>query len=206
MSITQAAVAIVGAIVGSSLLTIIAFVLVLRYKRRRRYRRSVPAVRTRAGSVGYPGLQRSSNDMAGGPDEKGSYAVDIKPPEPTAQIQTQRVGFAPAIGANRASFHLRTAPKGKYSVFPRSADEGKRDVELGSPSSQYSVEQEKEKVQGGGERKSSMYSPPSLDKWLRVGTDVSPFGTLNVITGGKERKQMGMGSGRNWPLDRKGSS
>ena len=188
VSVTQAALAIVGAIIGSSLLTIAAFVMVLRYKRRRRDRRSLRAAR----GIGYPGLQGSSTGLGGGGYEKGSYAVDIKEPEPA--VQTQRVGFASTIGANRASFHLKTPPKGKYSVFPKNRGE-RRDEEVGSPSSEYSVETK-------AQRQSKLNSPPSLDKWLRTGTDVSPFGTLNVVTGGQAKTEMG----RNWPLGRKVSS
>jgi len=188
VSVTQAALAIVGAIIGSSLLTIAAFVLVLRYKRRRRDRRSLRAA---ARGIGYPGLQGSSTGLGDG-YEKDSYAVDIKEPEPA--VQTQRVGFASAIGANRASFHLKTPPKGKYSVFPRNRGE-RKDEEAGSPTSEYSVETK-------AQRQSKMDSPPSLDKWLRTGTDVSPFGTLNVVTGGQAKQEMG----RNWPLARKGLS
>ncbi|KAH8907307.1 hypothetical protein BR93DRAFT_928181 [Coniochaeta sp. PMI_546] len=206
VSVTQAALAIVGAIIGSSLLTIAAFVMVLRYKRRRRVRRSLAAGRG-GDSIGYPGLQGSSSGIGGGYEKGGSYAVDIKEPEPA--VQTQRVGFATAIGANRASFHLRTPPKGKYSVFPSSKeDAGRRqqgDVDAGgSPTSEYSVEIEKEKAnQGEAARQSRLDSPPSLDKWLRAGTNVSPFGTLNVITGGQAKKQM---MAKNWPLGRNGSS
>ncbi|KAB5582388.1 hypothetical protein GE09DRAFT_1246046 [Coniochaeta sp. 2T2.1] len=205
VSVTQAALAIVGAIIGSSLITIFAFVMVLRYKRRRRYRRSLAAAARRegGGSIGYPGPQGSSNDMAGSYEKSSSYPVDIKPPEPT--IQPQRVGFAKAIGANRASFRLAEPPKRnlKYSVFPRSNQQPK-DVEAAgvSPTSEYSVDNEKKEAQ----RQSKVDSPPSLEKWLRVGTNVSPFGTLNVISttggggGGQARKNA------NWPLGRKGSS
>ncbi|KAB5586182.1 hypothetical protein GE09DRAFT_56491 [Coniochaeta sp. 2T2.1] len=204
VSVTQAALAIVGAIIGSSLITIFAFVMVLRYKRRRRYRRSLAAAARRegGGSISYPGPQGSSNDMAGSYG-KSSYPVDIKPPEPT--IQPQRVGFAKAIGANRASFRLAEPPKRNlnYSVFPRSSQQPK-DVEAGglSPTSEYSVDNEKKEAL----RQSKMDSPPSLEKWLRVGTNVSPFGTLNVISsstgggGGQARKNA------NWPFGRKGSS
>jgi hypothetical protein len=202
VSVTQAALAIVGAIVGSSLLTIVAFVMVLRYKRRKLVRRSLAAGRG-GGSIGYPGLQESSSGVGGG-YERGDYSVDIKEPEPA--VQTQRVGFATAIGANRASFHLKTPPKGKYSVFPKNREGAGRqqgDVEAGSPTSEYSLENEKEKAQSEAARQSRLDSPPSLDKWLRAGTDVSPFGTLNVITGGQTKKQI---RGKNWPLDRKGAS
>ncbi|OIW27166.1 hypothetical protein CONLIGDRAFT_645463 [Coniochaeta ligniaria NRRL 30616] len=210
VSVTQAALAIVGAIIGSSLLTVAAFVFVLRYKRRRRVRRSLAVGRSRGGdSIGYPGLQGSSTGVGGGDYEKGSYGVDIKEPEPTA-VQTQRVGFATAIGANRASFHLKTPPKGKYSVFPKSreASAGQQqqgDVEAGSsPTSQYSLDNEKEKAQSeAAARQSRLDSPPSLDKWLRAGTTVSPFGTLNVITGGQKKQMM---TKNNWPLARNGSS
>lgn len=201
VSVTQAALAIVGAIIGSSLLTIAAFVMVLRYKRRRRVRLSLAAGRSTVG-IGYPGLQGSSSGV-GGAYEEGAFAVDVKEPEPA--VQTQRVGFATAIGANRASFHLKTPPKGKYSVFPRNkeaAGQQRVDLEAGSPTSEYSLENEKERAQSNAVRQSRLDSPPSLDKWLRAGTNVSPFGTLNVITGGQAKKQM---AGKNWPLNGKGS-
>jgi hypothetical protein len=180
----------VGAIVGSSLLTIAAFVMVLRYKRRRRNRQSLLAAGPK--SINHP----TSADVNGGNGgyEKISYGVDIKQPEPA--VQTQRVGFAAVIGANRASFHLRTPPKGKYRVFPKSKGATVKDEEAGaveSPTSEYSVDNEKAKPQRG----SKMESPPSLDKWLRVGTNVSPFGTLNAVAGGQQKKPVGS----NWPLD-----
>jgi hypothetical protein len=206
VSVTQAALAIVGAIIGSSLLTIAAFVLVLRFKRRRRDRRSLAAARRSGGNIAYPGLQESSTGLGGRSYEKVSYGATVKDPEPVAQ----RVGFAKAIGANRASFHLGTPPKGKFSLFPRNPQEAGRrgDEEVGSPTSEYSLEGEKEKAQSSAAaaaaRRSNMYSPPSLDKWLRIGTNVSPFGTLNAVAGGQEKKAVSVGMGKNWPLDRKG--
>lgn len=206
VSVTQAALAIVGAIVGSSLLTIAAFVVVLRYKRRRRDRRSLAAAPARSSISYYPGRQRrpSGGGGAGGGGyggDDGGVNVDVKEPEPA--VQPQRAGFAAVIGANRASFRLRTPPKGKYSVFPRARDVGKRGEGAASPTSEYSEANEKDKARGEA-RQSKMASPANLEKWLRVGTDVSPFGTLNAVSNGGQAKKQIMG--KNWPLGRKGLS
>lgn len=194
VSVTQAALAIVGAVIGSSLLTIAAFIFVLRFKRRRRDRRSMAAAR----DAGRPAREETGSGAGGG--QSNDYSVNVKEPEPA--VQTQRVGFATTIGANRASFRLRSPPKGKYSIFPRTRGETKRDEEAVSPTSEYSVGNEKEIAQGEA-RRSTMDSPPSLDKWLRAATNVSPFGTLNVSESEKAKKQI---IGKNWPLGQKGSS
>ncbi|CAK7233819.1 hypothetical protein SCUCBS95973_008725 [Sporothrix curviconia] len=77
VSVTQAALAIVGAFVGSSLLTILAFYLVLRYKTNRKRRRT-RLIATR-GEIGYPKAANNddSDDDNGG---KYGYPIDLKDP------------------------------------------------------------------------------------------------------------------------------
>ncbi|CAK7203048.1 hypothetical protein SEUCBS139899_005777 [Sporothrix eucalyptigena] len=76
VSVTQAALAIVGAFVGSSLLTILAFYLVLRYKTNRKRRRT-RLIATR-GDIGYPKQLNDDNDS----DNGGAYGypIDLKDP------------------------------------------------------------------------------------------------------------------------------
>ncbi|CAK7222071.1 hypothetical protein SBRCBS47491_004745 [Sporothrix bragantina] len=74
VSVTQAALAIVGAFVGSSLLTILAFYLVLRYKTNRKRRRT-RLIATR-GDIGYPKVVDSDDDNGG----KYGYPIDLKDP------------------------------------------------------------------------------------------------------------------------------
>ncbi|KAK0706383.1 hypothetical protein B0T26DRAFT_726382 [Lasiosphaeria miniovina] len=66
LSVTQTALAVVGGVIGSSLLTVAAFVLVLRYRRRRR-RAGAHRGGSTAGSranIGYPALTGTSNKAA----------------------------------------------------------------------------------------------------------------------------------------------
>ncbi|KIH95154.1 hypothetical protein SPBR_03449 [Sporothrix brasiliensis 5110] len=86
VSVTQAALAIVGAFVGSSLLTILAFYLVLRYKTNRKRRRT-RLIATR-GEIGYPKQQGGDGDGDGDGDggNRGTYGypIDLKdPPRPS---------------------------------------------------------------------------------------------------------------------------
>ncbi|KJR86807.1 uncharacterized protein SPSK_02351 [Sporothrix schenckii 1099-18] len=82
VSVTQAALAIVGAFVGSSLLTILAFYLVLRYKSNRKRRRT-RLIATR-GEIGYPKQQGGDGDGDGGNRGTYGYPIDLKdPPRPS---------------------------------------------------------------------------------------------------------------------------
>ncbi len=59
VSVTQAALAIVGAIIGSSLLTIVAFTLILRCRRIKRRKSRLAA--SSHNNISYPALEKSSN-------------------------------------------------------------------------------------------------------------------------------------------------
>jgi hypothetical protein len=217
--VTQAAVAVVGATVVSSLLTIGAFVLVLRYKRNRKRRRTLRAAAT--DGISYPALNGSSNGYEpGGYEANAGFPSDIKEP-PRAVVapdgggdrNTTTIGYAtsghtanPSDGSS--DFHLRTPPKGKFTLFPRSREEGER-LRSASPNGSIGGDSESNYSSGGGggderasqqpqQQRASMMVPPSLDTWLRAGT-VSPFGTLDKGNGTPIAKK-----GPNWPLSRKG--
>ncbi|KAK1772343.1 hypothetical protein QBC33DRAFT_510217 [Phialemonium atrogriseum] len=208
VSVTQAAVAVVGATVGSSLLTIGAVVLVLRYKRNRKRRRS--ALSRRATTIGYPAFAGSSSGA--NYYEPGAYetragdgfGADVKEPLPTAVPAASRVSVAPTAigyatsgspgGDGGAGFHLRTPPRGKFTLFPRDKDEflagGSRGT---SPDGGGGGDDD---TAGPGEKRVSKFLPPSLDTWLRAGT-VSPFGAIS-------KNSPSPGKAQNWPLSRPG--
>jgi len=70
LSVTQTALAVVGGIIGSSLLTILAFVLILRYRRKRRLSR----MGGHTPPISYPDLKGSSDNTVGG-GRIGGYAA-----------------------------------------------------------------------------------------------------------------------------------
>jgi hypothetical protein len=109
LSVTQTALAVVGGIIGSSLITVALFVLILRYRRNKR--------RTRLGirtpNISYPDLKGSSDNAVGGgriggyaaSDAESTYSTDdngfrrdIK--EPPAVAVRGSVNLAPGGGAN----------------------------------------------------------------------------------------------------------
>lgn len=207
MSVTQAAVAVVGATVGSSLLTIGAVVLVLRYKRNRKRRRS--ALSRRATTIGYPAFAGSSSGA--NYYEPGAYetraggvgfGADVKEPLPTAVAAASRgsvgptaVGYATSgdPGDGGAGFHLRTPPRGKFTLFPRDKDEF---LAGGSRGTTPDGGGGGDDAASPGEKRVSRFLPPSLDTWLRAGT-VSPFGAIGKNTPSP-------GKAQNWPLSRPG--
>ncbi|KAH8899705.1 hypothetical protein GQ53DRAFT_741885 [Thozetella sp. PMI_491] len=193
VSVTQAALAIVGAIIGSSLVTILTFTLILRYRRIKR-RQSRLAASSR-NNISYPALSKTSN--AGyGPSmyesnfNNNGFPVDVKEPPRAAGVggpmglqrsnttssdgsvpTAPRVGYAssdygsvPEANPNQdREFKLNEAPKGKFTLFPRPQDDPQPTASTMNSTSP--------KPRG------SKIFPPSLDTWLRAGT-VSPFGTL----------------------------
>jgi len=72
--VTQTALAVVGGIIGSSLLTIAAFVLIMRYRRSKRRRDQLQA--SRVGNISYPDLKGSSSNATGGGRIGGGYKAD----------------------------------------------------------------------------------------------------------------------------------
>jgi hypothetical protein len=207
---------VVGGIVGSSLLTIACFVLILRHRRnkRRQLRRGRGGSRDEA-KIGYPDVAGRSNSVSS--LKKGGYAAsdddrsstystddqgfkfppDIKRPEPvggltrsgTAVISRKNVGIgyavsyygprAPLNGVTGAKFQLGDPPPprgGKFSLFPQPKGETSpravsRASSLGGNASVGLDDAEKGQQRG----RASNTSIPTLDKWMRDGTTVSPF-------------------------------
>lgn len=227
VSVTQAAVAVVGATVLSSLLTIGAFVLVLRYKRNRKRRRTLRAAAAGEG-ISYPALNGASNGYEpGGYESNAGFPADIKEPPPAATANRNsedngRIGFATSgydatisnrnrsdSNSNDKDFHLRTPPKGKFTLFPKSREERERQADAGrsfSPDggdseSNYSSTSREDRAPSRQDERASRVLPPSLDTWLRAGT-VSPFGTLNKNNDAAQPQPAKRGP--NWPLSRQG--
>lgn len=80
-------------------------------------------------------------------------------------------------GAGTAKFQLGNPPppRGKFSLFPKNRDEfSAQSTSTASPAD------EDEKQQTDQAQRASRASFPSLDVWLRSGTNVSPFSTLKA--------------------------
>ncbi|KAK3321393.1 hypothetical protein B0T19DRAFT_466742 [Cercophora scortea] len=217
VSVTQAALAVVGGVVGSSLLTIAAFVLVARYKKRAQQRRtprfavrgsiskSNPSFNNTApaaavsGALPYKLSDYDAESNYDNGDNRPStppsmnanrYPVDVKAPGPALLAQSNSAGsaagvgiatsyYSPGIGARNMTgdgragvFQLKDPPRGgggagKFALFPKS-----RGDLLVSPLSQRANTPSPSALSTGGSK------VPSLDTWLRAGTTVSPFGTL----------------------------
>lgn len=75
LSVTQTALAVVGGIIGSSLLTVAAFVLILRYRRSKRRRSGLGS---RSADISYPDLKGSSDNAVGGGRIGGYNADDVE--------------------------------------------------------------------------------------------------------------------------------
>ncbi|KAK0613603.1 hypothetical protein B0T14DRAFT_569633 [Immersiella caudata] len=122
LSVTQTALAVVGGIIGSSLLTVAAFFLILRYRRNKR-----SASRTN-NTIGYPDLKGSSSNATGGgrigggyisddaesvySTDANGYRRDIKTPMPIA-VRTSLNSRAPTPGIGYAVSYY--TPKGAAS-------------------------------------------------------------------------------------------
>ncbi|KAK4455112.1 hypothetical protein QBC34DRAFT_465054 [Podospora aff. communis PSN243] len=118
LSVTQTALAVVGGIIGSSLLTVAAFFLILRYRRNKR-----SASRSN-NTIGYPDLKGSSSNATGGGRIGGGYISDdaesvystdahgyrrdIKTPMPVA-VRTS-LAPTPGIGYAVSYYTPKTAP------------------------------------------------------------------------------------------------
>lgn len=115
LSVTQTALAVVGGIVGSSLLTVAAFFLIMRY---RRSKREKSGGATRGTNIGYPDLKNSSSNLTGGgrigggynsddaesvySTDANGYRADLKTPQPIAVRTSLNPGIngrgTPGIG------------------------------------------------------------------------------------------------------------
>ncbi|KAK3315350.1 hypothetical protein B0H66DRAFT_565138 [Apodospora peruviana] len=102
VSVTQAALAVVGGIVVSSLLTIVAFVLVLRYKRRKKQRRGMFSGRDGSmngsnNNISYPALNATSSHAGRAGDYKiGDYESNYDAGSPPPSPRGYSVGQYPA--------------------------------------------------------------------------------------------------------------
>ncbi|KAK4098267.1 hypothetical protein N658DRAFT_526474 [Parathielavia hyrcaniae] len=93
LSVTQTAIAVIGGVIGSSLLTGVGFVLVLRHRRRKKRRRDEGI----AGSTGYPPLSGTSNMAYSIPHSKKDYATSD---DRSSTYSTDDVGFQFLPGSN----------------------------------------------------------------------------------------------------------
>lgn len=104
------------------------------------------------------------------------YAVSYYGPrsQPTVNVNGDAGGGPPP------AFQLRDPPPprgAKFSLFPRSRDEFAAQSASASASAASPAGREEEQPTGQTQR-ASRSSFPSLDAWLRSGTNVSPFSTL----------------------------
>lgn len=201
VSVTQAALAVVGTFVGSSLLTILAFYLVLRHKQNRRRR-------SRELAISYP---RQNDDGAGsfGGSETSftQYATDIKVPRdpPPVMAGANRgslgsvqdlngggslIGNPPAAAKKTTAAAAAPAAYGLFPKTPSPAGSNRQQQQPDSPTSRYSADVVSQPLK----------QQPSLQQWLREGT-VSPFGTLR--RDGPAAGKSAMGGGPNWPFGKK---
>jgi hypothetical protein len=194
VSVTQAAFAIIGAIVGSSMLSVLIFYLCIRYRRSRK-RGGIPIRR----EISYPKQETlvTSNASATG------YPNDVKDPIPTPGSAFTGVGYATSVYGDTVpervpdrkqsgfsvSEYVRDAPPSKtssnsnsYSVFPKSREGS------GGAGALEKVDEEEANVVSG-----------ELNSWLRSTQTVSPFGSL--VDDPAPRK-----SGLNWPFEKRKSS
>lgn len=203
VSVTQAALAVVGGIVASSLITIVAFVLIMRYKRKKKQKKQMMN-RLGGGSMGGGGGGRGSSTdnvtaVRGPPigdykmadyDNESNYSssspppssrysavgypADVKEPLPVLDRDPnsgRKPGVGVGTGGSPGGFKLGhpPAPKSnnKFTLFP-------------SPSTS---SPNKNNKRGSGvipnSARGSKSIFPTLDTWLRNGTSVSPFTTVN---------------------------
>ena len=203
VSVTQAALAIVGAIIGSSLLTIVGFTLVLRYRRVKRRKSRLEA--SSRDNISYPALAQTSNAGYGpgafgaGANNAFGFPFDLKEPPraaPSGPLGLQRnpevrisrsSSSASGVGVNMSGgVGFATSDYGPQAARVTSGDREftLNDAPKGKfslfPRAQDSPQPSASTLAAGSpqsQARGSKISPPSLDTWLRAGT-VSPFGTL----------------------------
>jgi len=201
VSVTQAALAVVGTFIGSSLLTIVSFYLVLRLRQNRRRRRS------QYPDISYP-RKPSTDERYGSRLSFGDngYPIDRKAPLTSPlPVATRNSGVAligdpPAAGKKSTNQYLSLFPKTPSTGDAAAGPNGGVGMAqtIGSPSSsRYSGgpgEGQRDSHQNGA---ASTKAAPSLQQWLNAGT-VSPFGTLK-----KGSNEAARGPSPSWPLDKK---
>ena len=204
VSVTQAALAIVGAIIGSSLLTIVGFTLVLRYRRIKRRKSRLEA--SSRDNISYPALAQTSNagygpgafgGGGGGATNAYGFPFDLKEPPRAApsgplglqrnpEVRISRSSSSNASGVGAGGVGFATSDYGPQAARVTSGDREfmLKDAPKGKfslfPRAQDSPQPSASTLAAGSpqsQARGSKIFPPSLDTWLRAGT-VSPFGTL----------------------------
>lgn len=173
VSVTQAALAVVGTFIGSSLITVLAFYLILRYRRNRMEKdgKKRPPISSphsfRKEASGLGAAYGSTDNLVdrGGYNNNG-YPNDVKeqPYKPAGDDfgGRDKVGYPVQRSSSTyddpVTINNNNAPSARFSLFPKRSGQG-----LAEPTANPT---------GGPES-----AVPSLDTWLRAG-QVSPFGTL----------------------------
>ncbi|TLD24954.1 hypothetical protein PspLS_06209 [Pyricularia sp. CBS 133598] len=173
VSVTQAALAVVGTFIGSSLISILAFYLILRYRRNRMAKdeKKRPAIsyphsfRKEASGLG-AAYGSTDNLVSRGGYNNNGYPNDVKE-QPYKPAAAAAVGGRDNIGypLQRSSSNYgdpvtvdNNTPGARFSLFPKQSVQSPVEP-TANPS--------------GGPAS----AVPSLDTWLRAG-QVSPFATL----------------------------
>lgn len=181
MSVTQAALAIVGAIIGSSALSVLTFYLIIRYRRQRSQEREAEFRR----EISYPKTEAAMSDSS------SVYQADATNP------RTPPVGYATSTPAPKPTQAFEASPhvqnlasreqrQSNYSVFPRPREES------GSGALEKVDEEEARKVSG------------ELMGWLRSTRTISPFG--NVVDNPDEARGPNWPFDKNGPAKSKDES
>ena len=220
VSVTQAALAIVGAIIGSSLLTIVGFTLVLRYRRIKRRKSRLEA--SSRDNISYPALAQTSNagygpGAFGGGAAANAYGFPFDLKEPPRAAPSGPLGLQrnPEVRISRSSSSSSASGRGMGGVGFATSDYGPQAARVTSgdreftlkdapkgklslfPRAQDSPQPSASTLAAGSpqsQARGSKIFPPSLDTWLRAGT-VSPFGTLQKD--GEKPKRV------EWPMKRR---
>ncbi|EJT71537.1 hypothetical protein GGTG_10794 [Gaeumannomyces tritici R3-111a-1] len=200
VSVTQAALAVVGTFIASSLLSIAVFYLILRCRNRNRDSKKVGGVRrkisaptqfrkTESGlgaAYGSTDNLMRRNDAPAGPAPMGmpapaynvgGYPRDVKPPVALAAASNSNSGATTQYAANRSS-SIYDSPGAVVGNPPAVAKFSIFPKSSAATSGPGSPGFPPDKRSSRGSR------PPSLQQWLKAGA-VSPFGTMprNPLSG-----------------------
>lgn len=181
VSITQATLAVVGTFIGSSILSILAFYLILRYRRKR-----MGKDEKKRPEISYPhSFRKEASGLGAAYDStdilvsRDGYNDNGFPVETKEQPYKSGVGGGGAGGGGGGG---GGGDKVGYTPQRSSSNYGEATLVSNTPGTRFSLFPKKN-AQSPGEntdsRKSGPMSgvPPSLDTWLRAG-QVSPFGSL----------------------------
>ncbi|QBZ53802.1 hypothetical protein PoMZ_09492 [Pyricularia oryzae] len=171
VSVTQAALAVVGTFIGSSLISILVFYLILRYRRNRMAKdeKKRPPIsyphsfRKEASGLG-AAYGSTDNLVSRGGYNNNGYPNDVKEPpyKPAGAAAGSRENAGYPLQRSSSNYGDPVAidnntPGARFSLFPKPSVQSPTDT-TANPN--------------GGTA-----AFPSLDTWLRAG-QVSPFGTL----------------------------